>query len=144
MSTAHKVYRICKDIGSNRRNVLEKAVRKAFPPEFINRVSEQIFFSSLTREDIEKIIDIELKDLKSRVADAGFELSVTPSARKFVADEGYDPKFGARPLKRAIQKFIEDPVSEEIIAERMKGSGRSHGKIRVGLTKEKITVEWVG
>ena len=133
-----------KDIGSNRRNVLEKAVRKAFPPEFINRVSEQIFFSSLTREDIEKIIDIELKDLKSRVADAGFELSVTPSARKFVADEGYDPKFGARPLKRAIQKFIEDPVSEEIIAERMKGSGRSHGKIRVGLTKEKITVEWVG
>lgn len=131
-----------KDIGSNRKNVLEKAVRKAFPPEFINRVDEQVFFNSLTREDIEKIIDIEIKGLKTRVAEAGFELNVTPAAKKFVADCGYDPKFGARPLKRAVQKYIEDPVSEEIIADRMLGGRHSRGRIRVGLTKENITIDW--
>ena len=131
-----------KDIGSNRKNVLEKAVRKAFPPEFINRVDEQVFFSSLTREDIEKIIDIELKELKSRVSDAGFSLSISTAAKKFVADAGYDPKFGARPLKRAIQKHIEDPVSEQIITDRMQGGRHNGGKIKVGLAKERITLEW--
>ncbi len=131
-----------KDISSNRKGVLEKAVRKAFPPEFINRVDEQVFFNSLTRSDIEKIIDIELKGLRSRVAEAGFELNVTPAARKFVADAGFDPKFGARPLKRAVQKYIEDPVSEVIITDRMNGGKHSGGKIRVGLSKDCITVEW--
>ena len=131
-----------KDVAGNRKNVLEKAVRKAFPPEFINRVDEQVFFSSLTKNDIEKIIDIELKGLKSRVAEAGFELNVTPAAKKFVADAGYDPKFGARPLKRAIQQYIEDPVSEQIITDRMLGGSHAGGKIRVGLAKESITVEW--
>ena len=131
-----------KDISSNRKGVLEKAVRKAFPPEFINRVDEQVFFNSLTRSDIEKIIDIELKGLRSRVAEAGFELNVTPAARKFVADAGFDPKYGARPLKRAVQKYIEDPVSEVIITDRMNGGKHNEGKIRVGLSKECITVEW--
>ena len=132
-----------KDIGSNRKNVLEKAVRKAFPPEFINRVDEQVFFSSLTRDDIEKIIDIELKGLKARVSDAGFSLSISTAAKKFVADAGYDPKFGARPLKRAIQKYIEDPVSEQIITDRMHGGRHAGGKIKVGIAKESITLEWV-
>ena len=131
-----------KDISSNRKNVLEKAVKKAFPPEFINRVDEQVFFSSLTRENIEKIIDIEFKDLKSRVADAGFELSITPAAKRFVADSGYDPKYGARPLKRAIQKLIEDPVSEEIITTRIKGGSLPGSKIKVGMAKDRITIEW--
>ena len=131
-----------KDISSNRKGVLEKAVRKAFPPEFINRVDEQVFFNSLTRNDIERIIDIELKGLKSRVAEAGFELTITPAAKKFVADAGFDPKYGARPLKRAVQKYIEDPVSEVIITDRMNGGKHSGGKIRVGLSKECITVEW--
>ena len=133
-----------KDVRSNRKNVLEKAVRKAFPPEFINRVDEQVFFSSLTRDNIEKIIDIELKELKARVADAGFSLSISNAAKKFVADAGYDPKFGARPLKRAIQKYIEDPVSEQIITDRMQGGRHNGGKIKVGLAKESITLEWVG
>ena len=131
-----------KNVSSNRKSVLEKAVRKAFPPEFINRVDEQVFFNSLGRADIEQIIDIELKGLKARVAEAGFELSITPSAKKYVADAGFDPKYGARPLKRAVQKYIEDPVSEVIIADRMQGSKHSGGKIRVGLSKESITVEW--
>ena len=133
-----------KNVGGNRKAVLEKAVRKAFPPEFINRVDEQVFFSSLSKESIEKIIDIELKGLCRRVQEAGFELTVTPSAKRFVADVGYDPKFGARPLKRAIQKYIEDPVSEQIIIDRMEGGSHRNHKIRVSLNKEKdcTTVEW--
>ena len=131
-----------KDIGNNRKNVLEKAVRKAFPPEFINRVDEQVFFSSLSREHIEKIIYIELKELKARVSDAGFSLSISNAAKKCVADAGYDPKFGARPLKRAIQKYIEDPVSEKIITDRMQGGRHAGGKIKVGLAKESITLDW--
>ena len=135
-----------RNVQGNRKAVLEKAVRKAFPPEFINRVDEQIFFNSLTRENIEKIIDIELKGLKMRVKEAGFDLNVTPAAKRFVAEAGYDPSYGARPLKRAIQKHIEDPVSEHIIMERMlSGKNRlEHGKIRVGLSenKEETTVEW--
>ena len=133
-----------KSVNGNRRNVLEKAVRKAFPPEFINRVDEQVFFSSLSKESIEKIIDIELKGLSKRVLDTGFELNVLPTAKRFVADMGYDPKFGARPLKRAIQKYIEDPVSEQIILDRMTGKARKENKLRVSLNKEKTgtMVEW--
>ena len=131
-----------KDVSGNRKIVLEKAVRKAFPPEFINRVDEQIFFNSLTRSDIEQILDIELKGLKARVAETGLELTITSAAKKFVAEAGFDSKFGARPLKRAVQKYIEGPVSEEIITDRMHGGSHKSGKIRVGLSKENITVEW--
>ena len=132
-----------KNVEGNRKHVLEKAVKKAFPPEFINRVDEQVFFRPLDKEDIAKIIDIELKGLKSRVKEAGFEISISPSAKRFVADAGYDPSFGARPLKRAIRKYIEDPVSECIISNRMFG-GKGTGKIKVGLSKDKETtvVEW--
>ena len=135
-----------RNVQGNRKAVLEKAVRKAFPPEFINRVDEQIFFNSLTKEDIEKIIDIELKGLKNRVKEAGFELNVTPAAKRFVAEAGYDPSYGARPLKRAIQKHIEDPVSEHIIMSRMMYGKKEldHSKIRVSLSdsKESTVVEW--
>ena len=135
-----------RNVQMNRQAVLEKAVRKAFPPEFINRVDEQVFFRSLTREDIEKIIDIELKGLKKRVSEAGFELNVTAAAKRFVADAGYDPSYGARPLKRAIQRHIEDPVSEHIIASRIftgKNAPESR-KIRVSLSEDKQStcVEW--
>ncbi len=134
-----------RNVHVNRKSVLEKAVRKAFPPEFINRVDEQVFFNPLTKDDIGKIIDIELKGLKDRVKDAGFDLNVTPAAKRFVADAGYDPNYGARPLKRAIQKYIEDPVSEHIITDRMFGGGHNRGKLRVSLSKDKesTTVEWV-
>ena len=124
-----------RNVEGNRKSIVEKAVRKAFPPEFINRVDEQVFFKHLDREDLEKIIDIELKGLKARVRDAGFELTVTSAAKRLVAEAGYDPSYGARPLKRAVQRFIEDPVSEQIIAERMLGGKRSGGKLRVSLDK---------
>ena len=127
-----------RNVSNNRRNVLEKAVKKAFPPEFINRVDEQVFFSALTKEDIGKIIDIELRGLKRRVKEAGFDLVVTAAAKRFVAEEGYDPSYGARPLKRAIQKYIEDPVSEQIITDRMMGGKRREGKLRVSLSKADV------
>ena len=133
-----------KNIGSNRKSVLEKAVRKVFPPEFINRVDEQVYFSALSKESIEKIIDIELKGLCKRVQEAGFDLSVTASAKRFVADMGYDPKYGARPLKRALQRYIEDPVSEHIISDRISGKDKTLKKLRVSLNKDKTNtmVEW--
>ena len=133
-----------KNLRSNRKSILEKAVRKAFPPEFINRVDEQVFFRALDKEDIEKIIDIELKGLKQRVSEAGFNLNVTPSAKRFVADAGYDPSYGARPLKRAVQRHIEDPVSEQIIADRMSGDSHSGATLRVSMSKDKegTVVEW--
>lgn len=133
-----------RDLVANRKTIVEKAVRKAFSPEFINRVDEQIFFRSLTKEDMEQIIDIELKDLKRRVADCGFKISISPSAKRFVAEAGYDPKFGARPLKRAIQKHIEDPVSEFIITTRINGTDDKTGNIptlKVGLNRNRDSIE---
>lgn len=131
-----------KSVSKNRQNVLEKAIRKSFPPEFINRVDERIFFNALTKEDIEKIIDIELKDLRSRAEEAGYKLVVTPSAKRFIADAGFDPAFGARPLKRAVMKYVEDPVSEFIISDRILQGRRKKGSsglrtLRVGLTADK-------
>ena len=137
-----------KNVHGNRKSILEKAVKKAFPPEFINRVDERVFFNSLTKDDISKIIDIELKGLKCRVKEAGYDLNVTAAAKRFTADLGYDPSYGARPLKRAIQKYIEDPVSEHIISGRMLGAiegMRGGEKIRVSLSKDKTgtIVEWI-
>ena len=134
------------NVRNNRKTVLEKAVKKAFPPEFINRVDEQVFFNPLTKDDLAKIIDIELKGLKKRVKEAGFELTVTATAKRFVAEAGYDPSYGARPLKRAVQRYIEDPVSEHIIAERMLSGKKTseHTKISVSLSedKESTKVQW--
>lgn len=131
-----------KNVSKNRQSVLEKAIRKSFPPEFINRVDERIFFNALTKEDIEKIIDIELKDLRARAEEAGYKLVVTPSAKRFIADAGFDPAFGARPLKRAVMKYVEDPVSEFIISDRILQGRRKKGSsglrtLRVGLTADK-------
>ena len=131
-----------KSVSKNRQGVLEKAIRKSFPPEFINRVDERIFFNALTKDDIEKIIDIELKDLRARAEEAGYRLVVTPSAKRFIADVGFDPAFGARPLKRAVMKYVEDPVSEFIISDRiLHGKSRKNmpgsRTLRVGLTQDK-------
>ncbi|MBR6362597.1 MAG: ATP-dependent Clp protease ATP-binding subunit [Bacteroidales bacterium] len=128
-----------RNVERNRQAVLEKAVKKVFPPEFINRVDEQIFFNTLTMEDIEKIVDIELRDLRARAEEAGYKLNVTPSAKRFVAEAGYDPAFGARPLKRAVMRYIEDPVSEFIISDRLLKKNKSAEPkiLKVTLTPEK-------
>ena len=128
-----------RDVARDRASVLEKAMKKAFPPEFLGRIDEKVYFGSLTKEDTEKIVEIELKGLRKRVQEAGYLLNVTPAARRFVAEAGYDPAFGARPLKRAVTRYIEDPVSEYIIADRMLTGGKSNSvlTIRVSLNKDK-------
>ncbi len=100
---------------NNMKSVIDDAVKKLFSPEFLNRLDDQIVFRNLTKEDILKIIDVEIKDLLKNIHDNKLELVIEDSARNFLAEKGYDPKFGARPLKRAIQNYIEDPLSEEIL-----------------------------
>ncbi len=99
----------------NARSVIEGALKKSFSPEFLNRIDDVVIFGSLTREDIHKIIDLELVHLFKRITDIGYVLKLTDEAKDFIADKGFDPNFGARPLKRAIQKYLEDPLAEEII-----------------------------
>jgi ATP-dependent Clp protease ATP-binding subunit ClpC len=102
------------------KSVVQNALRKAFAPEFLNRIDDMIMFRSLTREDIHKIIDLELVKLYGRINDLGYEIKITDSAKDFIVEKGYDEKFGARPLKRAIQKLIEDPLAEEIVKSNLK------------------------
>ncbi|MFA6767409.1 MAG: ATP-dependent Clp protease ATP-binding subunit [Parabacteroides sp.] len=97
------------------RSVIQKALNKAFAPEFLNRVDDIIMFDQLDKEAIHKIIDIELAGVYKRVADLGYKLELTSAAKDFIAGKGYDVQFGARPLKRAIQKYVEDEMAEMII-----------------------------
>jgi len=104
------------------QGVIENALRKAFAPEFLNRIDDVVIFDSLSREDIHKIIDIELSHLFRRVNEMGFTLELTEKAKDFIVEKGWDEQFGARPLKRAIQKYVEDPLAEEIIRTKL-GAG---------------------
>ena len=120
----------------NNRGIVEKALKKAFAPEFLNRIDDIIMFRSLSRDDIHKIIDLELASVYKRIGELGYEAKLTDEAKDFLCEKGYDEKFGARPLKRAIQKYIEDPMAEEII-----NQGIEEGdKISIGLNKEKSDV----
>ncbi|MCL4118392.1 UNVERIFIED_CONTAM: hypothetical protein GTU68_018365 [Idotea baltica] len=100
---------------SHQKSVIENALKKAFAPEFLNRIDDVIVFNSLEREDIHKIIDIELRKLFARIKDIGYDLNLTDEAKDYIADKGFDKQYGARPLKRAIQKYIEDALAEEIV-----------------------------
>ncbi len=97
------------------KSIIQKALKKAFAPEFLNRIDDVIMFNSLTREHIHKIIDIELKGLFERIHNLGYIIELTDTAKDFVAEKGYDIQYGARPLKRAIQKYLEDEMAEVII-----------------------------
>ena len=96
--------------------VIENALKKAFAPEFLNRIDDVIVFNALEKEDINKIIDIELVKLVDRIQDLGYTLKLTESAKDYIADKGFDKQYGARPLNRAIQKYVEDALAEEIIS----------------------------
>ena len=100
---------------ANAKGIIENALKKAFAPEFLNRVDDVMVFNALEREDIHKIIDIELEKLFIRIKDLGYDLTLTEKAKDYIADKGFDKDYGARPLKRAIQKYIEDALAEEII-----------------------------
>ncbi len=100
---------------SHAKSVIENALKKTFAPEFLNRVDDVMVFNPLEREHIHKIIDIELNKLFARIKDLGYELNLTDEAKDYIANKGFDKDYGARPLKRAIQKYVEDALAEEII-----------------------------
>ncbi|MCQ2376313.1 MAG: ATP-dependent Clp protease ATP-binding subunit [Salinivirgaceae bacterium] len=101
------------------KGVIEKALKNAFAPEFLNRIDDVIMFNQLTKDDIHKIIDIELKGLYSRINQLGYNLRISPKAKDFITEKGYDVQYGARPLKRAIQKYLEDELAETILKAEM-------------------------
>ncbi len=126
------------------QGVIENALKKSFAPEFLNRIDDVVIFESLVRDDIHKIIDIELKHLYQRVEAMGYALSLTDKAKDFIVEKGWDEQFGARPLKRAIQKYIEDVLAEEIIKTKLASGDKikldldeKSGEISVKITKPK-------
>ncbi len=118
--------------GDYTKNVVQKALKNAFSPEFLNRIDDVIIFNSLSKEDIHRIIDIELKGLLKRVNELGYQVEVSEAAKNFLTEKGFDPQYGARPLKRAIQKYLEDELAEVII----KGEVSEGGILRVECDKE--------
>lgn len=99
----------------NNKAVIEKALKRTFSPEFLNRVDDIVIFNALNKEHIFEIIDILMRGVLKRLSTLGFSLELTPDAKEFLADKGYDAQFGARPLHRAIQKYLEDPLAEQIL-----------------------------
>jgi len=121
------------------KGVIQKALKNAFSPEFLNRIDDVVLFNALTREDIHNIIDIELKGLYDRIINLGYQIKINEAAKDFIVEKGFDIQFGARPLKRAIQKYLEDAMAEVII----EASMQEGDIIDVGFDKEKqeITVK---
>ena len=128
---------------SNARSIIENALKKAFAPEFLNRIDDVVVFNVLEKEHINKIIDIELEKLLERINELGYVLKLSKKAKEFIAENGFDQQYGARPLKRAIQKYIEDALAEEIITSKV----QEGDTIKIDLDKStnelKIQVEKV-
>ena len=116
----------------NNKAVIEKALKRTFSPEFLNRIDDVIIFNTLSKENIFEIIDILMKGVMKRLTNLGFSLELTEEAKGFIAEKGYDQQFGARPLHRAIQKYLEDPLAEEILNMNIKAGD----VLEAGLDKE--------
>lgn len=123
------------------KSTIQEALKKVFNPEFLNRIDDVLTFKPLSKDDIYKIIELISSDLFKRVSDIGFKIDVTKGALDFIAERGFDQKYGARPLRRAIQKYIEDPVAEEIL-------GQSHPegsviKIKMNKSRDGLSFDWI-
>lgn len=125
------------------KTVIGKALKRTFSPEFLNRIDDVVIFNSLDMEDIFKIIDLILVDVYKRVGELGYDLSLTKGAKEFISEKGYDPQYGARPLHRAIQKYLEDPLAEEILNSKLKEGDslvadydKKEGKIKISVKKK--------
>lgn len=119
--------------------VIEDSLKKAFSPEFLNRLDEVIIFKSLDKDDISKIIELPLRELKSRILEMGYTLKISNKLKEHLITVGYDEKYGARPLNRAIQKYVEDPIAERLLD----GDVEVGSTIKIGYSKEDVTVEIV-
>jgi ATP-dependent Clp protease ATP-binding subunit ClpC len=122
------------------KSAIQEALKKVFNPEFLNRVDDVIVFRPLEKDDIFKIIDILTDDLFSRIRGIGYAVDITKGAKEFLAEKGYDPKFGARPLRRAIQKFVEDPLAEEILGQKRKDG--STIRIKMNTSRDGLMFDW--
>lgn len=120
-----------------RNSVIEDSVKKAFSPEFLNRLDDIIIFKSLDKDDIKKIVEIPLNELKDRMKEMGYNIKLSTKLKEYLAEVGYDEKYGARPLNRAIQKYIEDPIAEKMLD----GDVKEGDTIKLGYTKGDVTVE---
>lgn len=128
-----------KDKYDSMKNTIEDAVKRVFNPEFLNRIDDTIIFHALERESIMKIIDIQMRDLVKRMHSMNITIQLTKATKEFLVDKGYDPVFGARPLRRAIQKYVEDPLAEEIL----KGKFRDGSKVKIKVSKKTEELKFV-
>jgi ATP-dependent Clp protease ATP-binding subunit ClpC len=131
------------NLDENNKAIIEKALKRTFSPEFLNRIDDVVIFNSLNKENIFEIIDILMKGVMVRLSNLGFSLELSAEAKDFIADKGYDSQFGARPLHRAIQKYLEDPLAEEILNSTIKSGDiviaeldKEAGKITFKLKEE--------
>ena len=122
-----------------RNGVIEESVKKAFSPEFLNRLDDIIIFKSLDKSDIGQIVDIPLKELTNRMLELGYKIKISTKMKNHLVDTGYDEKYGARPLNRAIQKYIEDPIAERMLD----GDLKEGDTIKIGYSKDDVTVDVV-
>lgn len=122
------------------KGVIENALKKAFAPEFLNRIDDVIVFNALEKEHIDQIINIELEKLYNRIADLGYTLRLSEKAINFIADKGFDKQFGARPLKRAIQKYVEDALAEEIITSKISSGDEIFMDLEDGAEELLVTI----
>jgi len=130
---------------SHSQGVIENALKRAFAPEFLNRIDDVVIFESLGRKEIHKIIEIELANLFDRIHQLGYKIKVSAKAKDYIIEKGWDEQFGARPLKRAIQKYVEDQLAEQIIATRLKagtvinvGFDTKKNEIKILFTEPKV------
>jgi ATP-dependent Clp protease ATP-binding subunit ClpC len=126
---------------ANAKSVIENALKKSFAPEFLNRIDDVVVFNALEKGDINKIIDIELEKLLVRIKLLGYNLTITETAKDYIADKGFDKQYGARPLKRAIQKYVEDALAEEIVASNLEEGDNI--KIDLNSKTEELSIDIV-
>ncbi len=128
----------------NSKSIIENALKKTFAPEFLNRIDDVIVFNALEKEDIDLIIEIELKKLYARIAELGYILKLSDKAKSFIAEKGFDKQFGARPLKRAIQKYVEDTLAEEIITSKINSGDEIFMDIEDGAQELSVVIHKAG
>ena len=120
----------------NFREKVTEALRKTFKPEFLNRLDEAIIFNSLRRKDIERIVDLQIDLVKEKLKDKNIQINIDPSARKYIVENGFDSDYGARPIRRLIQKAILDKLADKIIG----GEIKDGDKVKIGFKESDITV----
>ena len=125
----------------NSKSIIENALKKTFAPEFLNRIDDVIVFNALEKVDIDQIIELELVKLYARIKELGYNLTLTDKAKAFIAEKGFDKQFGARPLKRAIQKYVEDSLAEEIITSKIESGDEIIMDIEDDATELSVKVE---